>query len=136
MKINIKSIRSYFFSFLLIGCAGTQRDCASCSAESFGANWVVVQTEMRGQPFRCWTLRGVSVSNEANSDGIWWQSPNGNLVHISNNYNRVQVTGENWAAAYAELGITEDTCRQVAAHRYVFSSQPGPAQPPSPPVTE
>lgn len=97
----------------LSGCAGLQRGCSSGVASSFGADWVIVQMDDEGIPYRCWTLEDTSVTNEEGSDGIYWLSPNGHLVHISGHYNRVQVEGGRWREAYQELGLTEDLCRAV-----------------------
>lgn len=111
---NYFRLKTVLLVVFLVGCAGMQRDCAGCNAGAFGADWVVVQMDMNGRPFRCWTLRNTSISNEEHSDGIWWQSPNGNLVHISGLYNRVQVSNGNWSAAYQEVGLTENSCRDVS----------------------
>lgn len=77
---------------MLASCAGWQRDCDSCMATSVGADWIVVQYSAAGHPFNCWQLKGVGITNEHASDGIFWvDSKSGNLVHISGWYNRVQV---------------------------------------------
>lgn len=99
--------------FLLIGCAGMQRDCASCVAEQGGADWVIVQMDLNGRPYRCWALRNVSVTNEPHSDGIYWEGSGGNLVHISGHYNRVQVVNGRWETAYREVGMTRASCEVV-----------------------
>jgi hypothetical protein len=114
----MRAIRRWWaLTLLVFGCAGQQRACAGCNAENFGADWVVVQLRNDGTPFRCWTLRNTSIGNEQGSDGIWWQSSGGHLVHISNLYNRVQVQGGDWNGAYAELGLTSATCAAIAAQR-------------------
>lgn len=105
--------RYAWMALLLVGCASMQRDCASCNAETLGADWIVVQLDMNGRPFRCWELTNVSIVNEGQSDGVYWRSPAGHLVHISGLYNRVQVTGGRWAEAAAEVGVTLDACRQI-----------------------
>lgn len=97
-------------ALFVVSCAGTMRECSSCTAGEFGADWIVVQLRMDGTPFRCWELHDVSVANEPSSDGIYWQSADGHLVHISNFYNRVQVEGGDFASAYEELGITRAEC--------------------------
>lgn len=115
--------RSVIFPlFLLVGCAGMQRDCSSCMAESTGADWVIVQVDLSGRPFRCWALRNVSVTNEAQSDGIYWESTEGNLIHISGLYNRVQVVNGNWDAAYREVGLTAAACGRVQGAVYSADS--------------
>ena len=115
----IKNLKKLFYmTALLFGCAGTQRECSAMSAEEFGANWVVVQMDMGGRPFRCWKLTDVSIANEPHSDGVWWRSREGHLVHISGNYNRVQVNGNNWRTAFSEVGLTEQTCREIQGIMY------------------
>lgn len=118
--------RTYSFLGLamMVGCAQMERDCSSCNAESFGADWVIVQVDLHGQPFRCWELRNTSVSNEHASDGIWWRDPHTqNLVHISGLYNRVQVVDGRWDAAFHELGLTADTCATIR-NRFVNVETP------------
>ncbi len=105
------------FALLFAGCAGWGRSCQSCQAESFGADWVVVQTDLSGKPFRCWELNGVSITNEDKSDGIYWKSPSGHLVHISGFYNRVQVAGGDWEGALGELGLTKKTCAEIRSRK-------------------
>lgn len=95
------------------GCAGFARGCSAGMAENFGSDWIIVQYSGMGEPFRCWELRGVSVANEEGSDGIYWQSEDGHLVHLSGHYNRVQVSGGAWDSAFSELGFTPDRCRQI-----------------------
>ncbi len=103
---------------LFAGCAGTARSCSSCSADNFGADWVVVQYDFQGRPFRCWALQNQSITNEPQSDGIYWLSDHGNLVHISGLYNRVQVENSRWDEAFAEVGLTQDTCEQLQHRRF------------------
>ncbi len=120
MKTSLIS-RILFIAFtaLLFGCAGFNRGCSSCTAQSFGADWVIVQMDNTGKPFRCWELHNVSVSNEERSDGIYWTNEfYGHLVHISNMYNRVQVVGNDWASAYAEVGLTQAACTAIRARRF------------------
>ena len=96
-------------TLLLAGCAGTSRGCASCNAENFGADWIVVQYRMDGSPVNCWQLRSTSIVNEPHSDGIYWQTPNGHLVHVSGWYNRVQVIGS-FESAAKEVGVDLASC--------------------------
>lgn len=117
----------FLLSLMLVGCAGTQRYCSSCTAGNFGADWVVVQLDLNGQPFRCWTLEDTSISNGEQSDGIYWlDGESGNLVHISGLYNRVQVENNNWSHAYEELGLSEETCRAIRDQRYQVPNTPAP----------
>lgn len=104
-----------FLVLVLCSCAGMQRECTSCCASELGSDWVIVQMDGFGRVMRCWELHDVSVANESSSDGIYWQSEDGHLVHISGFYNRVQVDHGGWDEAYAELGLTKEVCTRVRA---------------------
>jgi len=114
--VTKKRLRHWLSSTLFIalaGCASASRGCSSCNASTFGADWVVVQMDNEGRPYRCWELHGASVDGESN-DGIYWKDTStGNLVHISGHFNRVQVTGGDWSHAYHELGLSQVTCAEV-----------------------
>ncbi len=109
---NIFKNRANVLLFVfLAGCAGMSRSCASCKAENFGADWIVVQYKYDGVPMNCWRLADVSITNETSSDGIYWKDTRtGHLVHISGWYNRVQVFGANYRDAAVLLGIDLDQC--------------------------
>lgn len=114
-------MKRHFHSILFVGiagCASIDRGCASCSADNFGADWVVVQMDNDGRPYRCWELQGTSIASES-GDGVYWKDDkSGNLVHISGHFNRVQVKGGNWGHAYATLGLTAATCSAVRDQSY------------------
>jgi hypothetical protein len=95
---------------LLVGCAGMSRSCASCNAESFGADWLIAQYNYNGDQIHCWKLTGRSVSNEEGSDGIYWTSNEGHLVHIGGWYTRVQVSGGDFESAAAKNNIDLKNC--------------------------
>lgn len=87
-------------------CAGWSRGCSSCTAESFGSDWIVVQYGYDGVPINCWKLVNASIANEGSSDGIYWvDTQTGHLIHISGWYNRVQVTGGRFEEAAKLLGV-------------------------------
>jgi len=92
------------------GCDGCMRSCAADWAETTGADWLIVQYDMAGEPFGCWIQRDVSVTNEDGSDGIYWKSDTGHLVHVSGWYNRVQVDGGDFAGSAALLGVDPALC--------------------------
>lgn len=94
---------------LLTGCAGFQRSCSSYSASNFGADWLVVQHRNDGSVSKCWKLRKVAVENENQTDGIYWKSNEGHLIHLSGWYTRVQVEGD-FASAAKEIGIDLSQC--------------------------
>jgi hypothetical protein len=119
-------LRMVLGALLLAGCAGMDRGCSSCTAEQFGADWVVVQIDALGRPFRCWALEDKSIANELHSDGVYWVDPHGNLVHISGHYNRVQVINHHWDEAYAEVGLTKQTCKEIQARRFDPQQQYAP----------
>lgn len=92
-------------------CAGWGRQCSSYTAENFGADWLVAQYKVDGTVLRCWKMENTSVTNESGSDGIYWKSPGGHLVHISGWYNRVQVERDDWKGAAEDLGVDLSTCK-------------------------
>lgn len=97
---------------MLTSCAGLERSCSSGIATTFGADWIVVQYRNDGVVLQCWRLPNTSITNEQNSDGIYWKSPDGHLVHISGWYNRVQVSNKNWSAAAHQLGLDLTKCEE------------------------
>jgi hypothetical protein len=101
-------MKRYLYIFLvclLPACAGVSRGCSSFWATAAGSDWVIVQLDAFGKIIRCWQLEGVSVTNEDQSDGIYWKDETGNLVHLSGFYNRVQVHARQWDAAFESLGL-------------------------------
>lgn len=113
----MKIVRTLVLLFLLLlsGCQGSCAEQAWKEVRGAAeANWIIVQYDAMGVPMACWKLRDSAVSNEPNSDGIYWLTLDGHLVHISGHYNRIQVEGyEAWDSAYAELGITAEECETM-----------------------
>lgn len=93
-------------------CDGFARGCSSEMAENFGADWIVAQRKYDGSVLHCWRLKDVSITNEPGSDGIYWQGADGNLIHISGWYDRVQISGEKWVAGAASIGVALTECQQ------------------------
>ena len=106
MKTSMIRILAILF---LVACAGTQRSCARSCATNFGADYIVAQFRMDGTVMNCWKLTNVSVSNEENSDGIYW-TESGHLVHIAGIYNYVQVDGGKWQEAAKKMNINLAGC--------------------------
>jgi hypothetical protein len=106
----MKKAALYLAFILLCGCDGLMRSCASGCAENYGGDWVVVQYRQDGTPFNCWKLVDVSMTNEASSDGIYWQASDGHLVHIGGWYNRVQVSRSNFDEAAKAVGVDLARC--------------------------
>lgn len=102
----MRHLKMLFPILLAAGCAGTMRDCSSWWAGASGADWLVAQYKYDGTPLRCWRLPNTSIANEPHSDGVYWKSPDGHLVHLSGWYNRVQVANGDFDGAARELGIT------------------------------
>ncbi len=94
----------------LTGCSGFLRQCSSWGASAFGSDWLIIQYNMNGGALKCWRLKDVSVQNEHNSDGIYWQASDGHLVHISGWYNRVQVSSGDWTGAAKALSVNLKSC--------------------------
>jgi|SRR3989344_6731765 len=112
---NYSNLRNYAtktaIAVALVGCAGMEKDCSSCNAESFGSDWLVVQYKYDGDPMNCWKLQNTSIGNESHSDGIFWKDgKTRNLVHISGWYNRVQVESGQWKEAADAVGIDLEHC--------------------------
>lgn len=110
MRNKLRTSLRWLPLVLMTACAGTMRECSAGCATSFGADWIIVQYKADGAPVNCWRLSGDSVANEHGSDGIWWKSNDGHLVHISGWYDRVQVAGGNWEGAASQLGIELAKC--------------------------
>ncbi len=98
-------------ALLLTGCAGISRDCSSFGASNFGSDWIVVQYKNTGEPINCWKLTDTAINNETGTDGVFWKSPEGHLVHISGWYNRVQVDHADFEGAAVSLGIDITGCK-------------------------
>lgn len=111
MRTTIKRIAQTIALLALAGCASTARSCSSCSAETYGADWLVVQYRNDGAPISCWRLDATSIANESGTDGIYWLDKHSdNLVHISGWYNRVQVNAKHWERAAENLGVRLGGC--------------------------
>ncbi len=121
------TLRIALLSTLLLGCAGWSRDCSSSCASNFGGDWIIAQYRFDGTPINCWELRNTPVTNEGQTDGIFWQDKGGHLVHISGWYNRVQVQGERWEEAAATLGVDDTRCKN-GVYRPAPTSDAGPTQ--------
>lgn len=97
---------------LCTGCAAVERDCSSCGASNFGSDWIILQYGYDGTPINCWRLNSTAVDNEDRTDGIYWQSQDGHLVHISGWYNHAQVQHGDFAGAAGQLGIDLAKCTE------------------------
>jgi len=121
----MKKSHMALFVIMLGGCAYLDRGCSSCSATALGADWVVVElTEAGAKPYRCWELRGTTITSEEHSDGIYWKdSESGNLIHVSGSYDYVQVRNGNWSAAFQQLGLSKKVCEMIRSKRYDLETE-------------
>jgi len=88
-------------------------------ATHVGADWVIVElTETDAIPYRCWMLDDISIVSEDSSDGIYWENPEGELVHISGSYDYVQVDSKDWASALAQVNMDIPTCLSINQSKY------------------
>ncbi len=101
---------------LTAGCAGMQKDCAKTSADSFGADWIVVQYAQDGRPFHCWKLRQTVVSSSEGGNVDWQDRTNGHLVHLTGWENRVQVVNGDFDGAAQIVGVTAADCGNGVYH--------------------
>ena len=76
-----------------------------------GTDWVVAQYGYDCKPINCYKLVNAAVTNEPQSDGIYWEDSNGNLVHISGWYERVQVERNQWEQAAKTLRVDLKDCQ-------------------------
>ena len=109
MRRKLNWLRYIVFAFV-VSCAAVDRDCSSCNASNFGSDWLVLQYGFDGTPINCWRLQNTAMSNESQTDGIYWKDPGGHLVHISGWYNRVQVDGGRYDEAAKAIGIDLASC--------------------------
>lgn len=88
---------------LAVGPKRMNRYFNSWLAGSYGADWYVALYTVDG--VKTWKLENKSVGNETQSDGIFFITNNGHVVHISGHYAYIQVHGKKWAEAKSLLGI-------------------------------
>ena len=110
MIVLSRGLKRCAAALFLTGCASINRDCQSYGASNFGADWIVLQYGYDGKPINCWKLNNAAITNEGQSDGIYWQAHGGHMVHISGWYNRVQVTRGDYETAAKQLGVDLSLC--------------------------
>lgn len=106
-----RSLKPVLVLLLLTGCAGIERDCSSCGAQSFGGDWIVVQYRLDGTPLNCWQLHDTPITGEEHGDGIYWKEPTGHLVHLSGWIDRVQVDKGKYEEAAKVIGVELTRCK-------------------------
>ena len=81
-------------AFLAVGPARCGRNISSWKASAYGSDWLVVQYAHTGEAINVWELKGKSVGNENQSDGIFFNDKDDNVVHLSGNYIFVEVNSD------------------------------------------
>jgi len=85
--------------FLTMGPQGCSRRVQSWSSSAYGADWLVVHYAQDGSVINLWELKGKSVGNEENSDGINFVDNDGNVVHLSGHYVYIEIKNNMWDEA-------------------------------------
>jgi hypothetical protein len=83
--------------------------CTACTIEN---NWVVVERDWSGTPFRCWELYNVWVSPCESCVEVSWEERNGNRVRITGNVTVVRVASS-WESAFKIAGIDRKACKYL-----------------------
>jgi len=78
---------------------GCNRRVQSWSSSAYVADWLVVHYAQDGSVINLWELKGKSVGNEENSDGINFVDNDGNVVHLSGHYVYVEIKNNMWDEA-------------------------------------
>lgn len=121
MKKVLWSVLAIVAIGLIVQLPGVRRCWTAFKAGAIGSDWIVVQFDMNGKPFNAWKYEGVSVTNETNSDGIYWTDPAEHLVHISGWYDRVQVSDKKFSEAARILGVDDS---KITNGRYIVDQPP------------
>ena len=86
------------------GPAGLKTGLSSWQASAYGSDWLVVQYAQSGCTIATWELRDEAIKNEGDSDGIYFVSEGGAVVHLSGHYVYVQSPTPKEAAQLLGLG--------------------------------
>jgi len=73
-----------------MGPAGIKTQFSGWQASAYGSDWLVVQYAQSGCVITHWDLENEAVQNETNSDGIYFVTEEGPVVHLSGHYAYVQ----------------------------------------------
>lgn len=103
--------------------------CSACDDPNggFSADWLIVQVDSDGKPFRCWDISNAGITKDYNGSISWIarsHSKNGDelLRHeiiITQPYYMISIgSPEDREAAFAELGLTSKVCEQINKMRY------------------
>lgn len=87
-----------------MGPAGLKTQMSGWSASAYGSDWLVVQYAQSGCVISSWELKDEAIQNETSSDGIFFVSEDGSVVHLSGHYVYVQSPGVKTEEALRGLG--------------------------------
>jgi hypothetical protein len=75
---------------LCVGPAGIKTQMSGWSASAYGSDWLVVQYAQSGCVIASWELENEAIQNEGSSDGIYFVTEEGPVVHLSGHYTYAQ----------------------------------------------
>lgn len=75
---------------LCSGPAGMKTTLLGWTASAYGSDWLIVQYAQSGCVITHWNLKNEAVQNEDRSDGIYFVTEEGAVVHLSGHYAYVQ----------------------------------------------
>jgi hypothetical protein len=75
---------------ICMGPAGLKTSVAGWQASAYGSDWMVIQYAQSGCIIANWELENEAVQNEGESDGIYFVTEEGPVVHLSGHYTYVQ----------------------------------------------
>ena len=75
---------------LIWGPAGLKTSLLGWVASAYGSDWLVVQYAQSGCVISSWELKDAAIHNEYGSDGIYFVTEAGPVVHLSGHYTYVQ----------------------------------------------
>lgn len=76
--------------FVIMGPAGIKTSFKGWQASAYGSDWIVVQYAQSGCVITHWKLEDEAIHNESDSDGIYFVTEEGPVVHLSGHYVYVQ----------------------------------------------
>ena len=89
------------------GPAGIKTKFLSWNASAYGSDWLVVQYAQNGCVITSWELEDEAIRNEKDSDGIYFVTEEGPVVHLSGHYIYVQSPNEESSGRLLRTGYCE-----------------------------
>lgn len=91
--ITVSVIGLILFGIGVIACmgpAGVKTSLSGWYASGYGSDWLVVQYAQSGCVIHSWDLQSEAIKNEGSSDGIYFVTEEGPVVHLSGHYTYIQ----------------------------------------------